>query len=372
MLLGWNGVGGTQRQALRLSAALRSLGVTAFVLTRRHRALPRHDVVDDVGVHRVGWPARGGLHALAFLGGSLVWMLRHRHAFQVIHAHNLPTALTAALLRPLLRKPVVVKLPNPVSVEQFGRRRLGALRWFILRRGITRFVALNADIESRLIDRGIAAQRIVRIPNGVESSNGRRSSDITAIRLALGLQGDTRTVLYLGRLIAGKGVAWLLEVWKDVVREEPTAHLLIVGDGQDGQPLRALSHRLGVTGAISFLGHQDDVEPLLAIADILVLPSRSEGMSNALLEGMSCGLAVVATDIPGNRAVIEHDKDGILVTYGDNEALGRALLTLLRDASLRQRLGRDAARKAESAFSMRTIARSYDGVYRELAPGPRA
>jgi glycosyltransferase involved in cell wall biosynthesis len=123
-----------------------------------------------------------------------------------------------------------------------------------------------------------------------------------------------------------------------------------------------------VTDTVSFLGYQENVDAFLSIADILVLPSRSEGMSNALLEGLSHGLAVVATDVPGNRAVVEHGKDGILVPYGDSRALTEALLTLLRDSNLCARLGRNAVRKSESAFSIQAVASRYSDLYRELVP----
>jgi glycosyltransferase involved in cell wall biosynthesis len=369
MLLGLSGLGGTQSQALRLSTELRSFGVNASVLTWRHRGGPRHEIVNGVGVYQVGCLASGSRRALAFLGGAFLWMLRHRRAFQVIHAHNLPTALTAALLRPLLRRPVIVKLPNPITVEEFSHRRFGLLRWVILRRCVTRFVALNADIEARLRDKGIPAERILRIPNGVELSNGQRPGDIAPTRSALGLAPDSRTVIYVGRLIPEKGIAWLLEAWRDVLREAEACHLLVVGDGPDEPRLRALTHRLGVTGAVSFLGYQANVDPVLSIADILVLPSRSEGMSNALLEGMSHGLAVVATDVPGNRAVVEHGRDGVLVAYGDRPALKEALLSLLNDSDLRVRLGRAARQKSESAFSMRAVANTYCAVYRDLVAG---
>jgi glycosyltransferase involved in cell wall biosynthesis len=369
MLLGWPGLGGTQSQALRLSTELRSLGVNSFVLTWRHGDSSRHETINGVGVYQVGCRASGSRRALAFLGGAFLWMLRHRRSFQVIHAHNLPTALTAALLRPLLRRPVIVKLPNPLTVEEFSHRRFGLLRWVILRRCVTRFVALNADIETRLKDKGVPAERILRIPNGVEPSNGLRPGDITSTRLALRLAPGSRTVIYLGRLIPDKGIAWLLEVWKDVLREAETCHLLVVGDGPDGPPLRALAHRLGVKEAVSFLGYQENVDRILSIADILVLPSLSEGMSNALLEGMSHGLAVVATDVPGNRAVIEHGRDGVLVAYGDRPALREALLNLLGDSNLRVRLGRAARQKSESAFSIRAVAKTYCTVYWDLIGG---
>jgi glycosyltransferase involved in cell wall biosynthesis len=371
MLLGWNGVGGAQRQALRLSAELRLLGVEPFVITRLGSGLPPHENVDGVHVYRVGRARPGVGLSLTFLGGALLWMLRHRRAFDVVHAHNLPMALTAALLRPLVRKPLIVKLPNAVSIDGFARRRLGTLRWVVLRRHVARWVALNEEIERRLTGRGIPARRIVRIPNGVDTPDGPTVGGASR-RVDLGVKPDTRIGLYLGRLVPDKGVAWLLEAWQDVVRQDAGCHLLVVGDGPDEPRLQALSHQLGLTGAVSFLGYRSDVERFLSIADFLVLPSRSEGMSNAVLEGMAHGLAVVATDVPGNRAVVADGRDGILVAHGDRRALTGALLGLASDPVLRDRLGRAAARKAQSTFSMSAIAAAYDRLYRQVAAGGAA
>lgn len=375
MLLRQNGLGGTQRQALRLSAELTSRGVQPVVLSRRDDGLPRHEVVDGVEVRRVGWlVTRGRLTPLAFLAGALVWLARHRHRFQVIHAHNLPAALTGALVGPLLGKAVIVKLPNAVSIEAFRHRWLGRLRWIVLRRGITRFVALNDEIEARLRARGVPAGRIVRIPNGVDV-DGAGPADAARLRQALGLEPGAPVVIYLGRLIADKGLAWLLGVWRDVTRDVLAARLLLVGDGPEGPRLRALAGDLGIAATVSFLGYRPDVDALLSVAGVLVLPSRSEGMSNAVLEAMAHGLAVVATDVAGNRAVVAHEEDGLLVPYDDHPALAAALRRLLGDPALRARLGRAAARKAEAAFSIGAVAAAYDGLYRELvagrAPGPR-
>jgi glycosyltransferase involved in cell wall biosynthesis len=371
MLLGWNGLGGTQRQALKLSAHLRPRGVHPIVLTRRYADLAGGERVDGIDVHRVGRAPAACLRPLAFLGGFLGWALRHRRAFQVVHAHNLPAALTAALLRPLLGAPVVVKLPNAVGIEQFGRRRLGSLRWRVLREQIDRFVAVNAEIEARLLAMGVAAGRIARIPNGVEAPAGRSAAEAAALRQALGVDPHARVAVYLGRLIPDKGLAWLLRAWADVVPAEPESHLLIVGDGPDGARLRDLADRLGITDSVSFLGHRTDVAALLGIADVLVHPSRSEGMSNAVLEGMSHGLAIVASDVPGNRALVEPGREGLLVPYEDGPALTAALRALLGDADLRHRLGREAAAVSASTFSLDAVATAYHDLYHDLIARPR-
>jgi glycosyltransferase involved in cell wall biosynthesis len=366
MLLGWNGLGGTQLQTLTLATELRSVGVDPVVITRRYAGLSRHELLQGIPVHRVGRFPTDRLRAVSFLFGALVWLLRHRHTFHVIHAHNLPAALTAALLRPLVRAPIIVKLPNAIGVEAFRGRRMGALRWFILRRGISRFVALNREIEARLLGVGIDASCIARIPNGVALGNGRPGVETAEARRSLGLAPDAPVAIYVGRLVPDKGVAWLLEAWSDVVRDHPAAQLLIAGDGPDGERLRGIVDRLGLGPRVSFLGHRADVDALLGMADVLVLPSRSEGMSNALLEGMAHGLAVVASDVPGNREVVEHERDGLLVPYDDRDALAGALQGLLADGLRCRRLGREAARKAASTFSIGAVATAYHDIYRAL------
>jgi glycosyltransferase involved in cell wall biosynthesis len=372
MLLGWNGLGGTQRQALKLAAALRTLGAAPVVVSRWQHGLARHETIERVAVHRIGRAPRDRFLALTFLVAFLAWIVRHRRAFHVVHAHNLPAALTAALLQPLLRLPVIVKLPNAIGIEAFRRRWLGALRWIVLRRCVDRFVAVNAEIEQRLSEQGVPRPRIVRIPNGVAPASDPEPSELAVLRRTLGLAADTRVVVYVGRLVPDKGLSWLLEAWKDVAAAEPRGRLLVVGDGPDAPRLRALADRLAVMASVSFLGSRDDVDRLLAVADVLTLPSRSEGMSNALLEGMASGLAVVASDVPGNRAVIDHGRDGLLVAPGDPARLAAALLDLVRDGALRARLGREAAAKARSAFSIDAVAQLYDGLYRELVADRRA
>jgi glycosyltransferase involved in cell wall biosynthesis len=236
---------------------------------------------------------------------------------------------------------------------------------------VHRFVALTPEVERGLMAKGVRADRIVTIPNGVETSNGHQLPEPGTAKRMFGLRPQTRTVLYLGRLVADKGIAWLLEAWADLLPDHPECRLLVVGDGPEGERLQALSRQLGLISAVRFLGHRHDVEAVLSIGDILVLPSRSEGMSNALLEAMSRGLAVIATDVPGNRAVVDHDRDGLLVPHGDRGALRQALGALLADEPRRRALGRRAAAKMASTFSIEAVARAYDRLYRDLG-GDRA
>ena len=136
--------------------------------------------------------------------------------------------------------------------------------------------------------------------------------------------------------------------------------------GRDAEPdLRRLADTLDLD--IRFHGDQTDVTPFYRAADVFVLPSVSEGMSNALLEAMSYGLLVLASDIPENRSVIEHGKDGVLFRQGDAEDLARKLESLLDNADgSAQRLARAARETAQRRFSVGAIVDRLEAVYGEL------
>jgi len=122
---------------------------------------------------------------------------------------------------------------------------------------------------------------------------------------------------------------------------------------------------------VTFVGHQEDVYRFLAVTDVFVLPSRKEGVSNALLEAMSQGLPVIAADdeLGGNREVVRDGVDGYLVGLGDSVRFAEALLRLLSDPKLRRDVGRRARCRIEQEFSLQRITDRYLELYEELLNG---
>ena len=146
--------------------------------------------------------------------------------------------------------------------------------------------------------------------------------------------------------------------------------LRFLGEGPLASSLEERARALGMADRARFPGRVKDVPRHLAEADIFVLPSLSEGISNALLEAMAHGVPAIATDIPGNRDVIEDGRTGILVPPGDAPALSAALLRLARDGKLRETLGRAGRRLVEDRFDIRKVAGMYAEMYREIVGTP--
>ncbi|MFI1000618.1 glycosyltransferase [Streptomyces galbus] len=215
---------------------------------------------------------------------------------------------------------------------------------------------------------GASRGRCRVVPNGVDPDRFRPAPS-PAVRAALlpDLDPDAPLVVCLGRLCRQKGQDVLLDAWEQVVRRVPDARLVLVGDGPDGDALRARA-----PGSVRFAGAVTDPVPWYQAADLVVLPSRWEGMALAPLEAMACGRPVVATDVDGARESLPaHLAARCLVPPERPAALAGAVAELLLDAPLRASLGSTGRAYVLSTHDVRRTAERVAEVYRDLlGPGP--
>jgi glycosyltransferase involved in cell wall biosynthesis len=362
--------GGYQNQALRLAQEMVGRNVTVHVVTHRHRTLPPHEVYKQIHIHRVPALKTGHIAALSFLASALLWMAWHRQEFQLIHANRSSSGLIAGIIGFVLRKKVLYKLTrgDEIDIKGFRGGLWGRLKLIVLKSTVTRFVAITREIESDLKRLGIPSNQIVRIPNGIGPPPWSVPYEREKVRAEFGWDADTRLVTFVGRLVHAKGVDWLLEVWQQVTQRESKARLLIVGDGEERRSLEGRSHALGITNSVVFVGEQKDVWRFFSISDVFVLPSRREGISNALLEAMSLGLPVIVTDdtLGGNREVVDNPADGCIVQFGDTKTFVETLLKLVHTSDLRKAMGIRGQRAIEERFSLKSVADRYYKLYRQL------
>jgi glycosyltransferase involved in cell wall biosynthesis len=205
------------------------------------------------------------------------------------------------------------------------------------------------------------------IPSGIDVERflGATCSDLREdLRL-----GDRPTVGTAITWRPRKGYRMLFEAFAAVRRECPDAVLLVAGvDRLEGDP-DELAAALGIRDAVMPLGRRDDMPNVLATMDVFVLPSESEGMSNALLEAMSMQLPVVATAVGGNPVVVEEGVSGFLVEYPDSRALARRILELLRSRELRERVASAARARVVERYSAAAMVRSIEGLYESVLVG---
>jgi glycosyltransferase involved in cell wall biosynthesis len=173
-------------------------------------------------------------------------------------------------------------------------------------------------------------------------------------------------VIYLGRLVAQKAPDVLLKAFAQNARRWPAWHLDIVGEGPLRCSLQSLADELGIAERCHFLGHLSDPYPLLQQAAVFALPSRFEGMPNAMLEAMACGLAVIVSNAsPGPLELIQSETSGLTFEVDNVDDLARGLARLIEDAALRQRLAHSGQLRAIE-MSLPAVAARWESLLGEL------
>lgn len=189
-----------------------------------------------------------------------------------------------------------------------------------------------------------------------------------ALREVLGI-GDAPVVGTAITFRPRKGFRMLFEAMAELRRDVPEARVLIAGADEMPPEPAELARSLGLEGSIHLLGRRSDMPEVLSALDVFVLPSESEGMSNAILEAMAMNLPVVVTAVGGAPVVIEEGVSGFLVDYPDSSAMASRLVRLFGDPALRERVGEAARKRVVEAFSSAGMVRQMEELYVTLLNG---
>lgn len=213
---------------------------------------------------------------------------------------------------------------------------------------------------------GFPAGKIHTIPNGVDAERF-APRDGGPTRARLGLPPDAAVVGIVAALRPEKNHELFLRGARRIATEVPAAHFVIVGDGARRGALEALARELGLADRVHFVGSRSDVPELLAAMDVLALTSLNEASPVSLLEGLAAGRAVVASDVGSVRESVRPEETGLLFPSADEDAYVAACLRLLRDASLRARLGEAGRRCVVERWSLESMVRGYERLLLETA-----
>jgi glycosyltransferase involved in cell wall biosynthesis len=339
-------VGGAERNLAMLAAGLdgRRFAVSVASLMGPGR-LSRELGDAGVGVtdiHMTDWTDVGAI------GRVVQWLRRIRP--DILHTWLFHANILGGCAGAVACVPVVVW-----SVRVAEPRRLHLVIGRLAQRLADCVLTNSQGLREYMIGRGFDARRLAVIPNAVDvrrftSQRGEKP-------------GGTKTVLFIGRLARQKGVDVLLRAAHELSRRIDV-RFLVVGDGPERTKLVRLAKNLGRSN-VQFTGHSDRVPELLSQADVLVLPSRWEGMPNVVLEALAARCPVVGTDVTGTRDLIQDGRNGLLVPPEDHRALASAIERVIREPSLGKSL---AERGYETArgHSTRAMIEAHETLYMEL------
>lgn len=365
------GRGGTEMHLISLARALKARGHLVEIWT--FRLSPQmQEVVEPTGVPVQVFPVRGVLSA------QLPLLLRRLRAHArallgdqpfVLQSYHIAADITAASLAYLLPQAAVVSTRRDMG---FTRKAIHDLVLRALDGRVERVLAVSDSVKWAVARReGQDPRGVEVIHNGVDTQSfrpARSRAEVLArqqLRAELGHGPEDVLLVCVGSFQPVKGQGSLLEAMVRLHQRAPRVRALLVGGRPDYRAHHVrLAERLGLSGAVQFLGERSDIAEILRASDIFVLPSWSEGFSNAVLEAMASGLPVVTTDVGGNRAAVTPEL-GAVVPPGDAARLARALEPLCLDDERRKKAGQAARRAAVEVFDLERMVDRYLASHRE-------
>ena len=355
---------GAERQAHLQAVELSRRGHSVMVITRELQGSPAWESLDGVQIHRVIRPRQlGPVFGVSFVVTLYRALCRLANSYDLVHCHQgLWEAVATGLAKPRLAKPTVVQ---PAAGGEFGEYRqwMGTRGRRLLRRIMLRnshFVAISQQIEREWLEFGVPRDRLTVLASGVDCDSF--SPGPSAVERQL---PPRPRVLFLGRLHPQKNLQILMQAWP-AVRRRVKASLLLAGDGPQADLLREQARSLGIADSVHFLGAVQEPVEYLRSADVFVLPSVAEGMSNALLEAMAVGLPVIASRIGGNADLVEDGRTGLLVDAHDVAGWSEAIERLLENTGQIHQLGVAARELVSERFSVQTVVSRYLELYESL------
>ena len=384
-------IGGVETQTRSIIKSLLSKKIRFIVITRRYsRSISKVEQVDGVTIFRI--PPLGinsTFKKWKMIFPAFIYLMKLRNEYDIIFVPGFNAlGIPASLAAKIFGKKCVFLAPNPGELSEersllalkktslflsilFIKLVLPLKKRFLLR--ADRFIAITKELEEDFLSNKVESEKIVRIPNGVDVNIYHPVSleDKLKIRQKLSIPVDKIIVMFVGRLVKWKGVPLLVKAWPMVIRDCPEAHLYIVGPGNanmDGceDELKEIISSLGISKSVTFTGGVNNGPEYFNAADIFTSPAEYEAFGITVIEAMSSGLPVVVTSVGGMKETVRNNEHGLSIPVNDLECLHTSLVTLIRDISLRQKMGAASRVWVEQKFSLDAIAEKYLHLFRSL------
>lgn len=379
----WPVVGGAESVMANLGEEFARQGLEVTLLTAHSNPQWSTEVKHrGINVVRLPQPPQRWWGTWQYMRAIAAWLRDNRQRFDIVYVSMFKHDAYAAVGEGL-------RLRFPVAIRAEGAGLTGDMHWQLAAVGGRRikrrcfkaaaFIAPSEIIHREIVAAGYPRSRIHYLPNGVSVPNLKNLSE-PAMRDAreearralasasphLRISFTAPLAVYTGRLHHAKGLDDLVRAWELVVAEKHEARLWIAGEGEYQSELADLIRQHGLEESVIIAGSFDSVDTLLTAADLFVLPSHEEGMSISLLEAMAAALPVVATDVAGNRNLIDHEKHGLLVPKANSPHLAAAILRLFDDQQTAQQLAGEARKRVVEEFSLETMAHKHLELFEQL------
>jgi len=352
-------VGGAQKECRNQAEMFCKKGINVMILTQYIKGLPEYEEINGIPVFRKirAFNPWGPSYILS----TLIFLVRKRKLYDIIECFGIFYYTAASVvMKYIWKKKVINRLECAGENGDLKRIKVMKYRVFIKMtwKKVDKIIAITKEIYGDLIHNGVHKEDIVFIPNSVNTDY--YSPPISKAR------NYPLKILFVGRLSEQKGVDILLRAMHEVIGRCFNSFLTVVGDGPLRRELEEQVNDLKITEYVTFVGNTNDVIRHYHDSHILVIPSNWEGLPLVLLEGMACGLAIVASNLGGIREVIQDGINGLLFPMGNGKELASKIIYLIKNPEAATEMGRISREKAVSHFSLIKNIQSYLELYESL------
>ena len=373
----WPLVGGAEMVMANLGSEFQQRDIPCQILTAQWEASwPVEFVHREVPVARLRNPRQRIWGTFRYLRSLASWLKTHANEIDLVYVSMLKhDAYTATRICQQLGIPVVLRAEGGGQTGDCHWQTTARFGLSIRRRcqAADAIIVPSQAIMQELLEAGYPEDRLHHIPNGVPVPTTPGETTRAEARLALAeanhdliASPNESIVVYTGRLDRNKGLYDLVNAWPEVLRHRPNSQLWLIGEGPERDELFQQIKDLDLRGQVVLPGVFDDVEEILAAANLFVLPSYFEGLSISLLEAMAHQVPVIASDIPGNRDLVETGVNGCLVPAGDVQAISQAIHDALANPDRSQGWAKAAYRTVQDQYSLTSMTNAHLKLFEQL------
>lgn len=343
---------------------------------------PREEVIGNVTVFRVGWGRSGGSYygriVEKFLFIPLAFckalQLQYKNRYSVFWSIMASRASAPALFLKLLypRIPFLLTIQEG-DTKEYAYRRLGILRylWRFVFKKADHIQVISSYLKSFCIEEGALPERISIIPNGVDVevfSKNYAQSEKDALRKKIGIGAHEKVILTISRLVPKNGVDILIEATAQLRAKGIAVKTVLIGSGPDEDMLRSKSRDLKIEDGVRFLGDIPNagLPRYLAISDVFVRPSRSEGLGTAFLEAMAAGIPIIGTPVGGIPDFLEDGTTGLFMKTDDPDDCAQKIKRLLTDDVLCETIKKHSLESIEKRYTWDRIAGKFLVLFQKM------
>ncbi|RMF97449.1 MAG: glycosyltransferase [Candidatus Schekmanbacteria bacterium] len=356
-------VGGVERRLVSILPRLQENFNISVVCIREKGELA--DELEKRGIPVYLVPFKGRIHPQSLF--SLSQLLKKMKA-QIVHTHMYRPNVSGTLSAKIAKIPVIIS--NVHNVSQWDTR-----RQIIMDRFVNRFrdcvIAVSNEVKRDFMEKtGIKEDKCCVIYNGVDTEVFTPADRSKEFLEEFGIGEDEKIIVNSARLMPQKDHKTFLYAAKEVIKNfAGKVRFCIVGRGKCREEIKRLAYNLGIDDKVIMTGKRDDMAKIFQSSHISVLSSLKEGFSNVVLESMSCGIPVVATDVGGNKEAIVDGETGFLVKVEDYIDMANKIIMLLENESLRREFGKKARKRVLENFSIEKMIEKTEDLYSKLLDG---